>query len=211
MRDNMPKYDYFVAHEFTRQEKDDLREAIDQAFRNTQLNACYSDEEFRSGEHILKKIEDSIHATQFGIYDITTVNPNVYLELGLAKGAGRPFYIICKKGTEIRADLQGLGRIEYESYKNLTDEIKKKILPEVFKHNNNKPDNGELEIFAIYKKVRYNAKYYPKTKKVIFKEKPPKTPSGAGTAVTKHPCDGWLFWRFIDKNGKEQKLNKLRN
>ncbi len=72
-------------------------------------------------------------------------------------------------------------------------------------------DNGELEIFAIYKKVRYNAKYYPKTKKVILKEKEYKTPSGAGTAVTKHTCDGWLFWRFIDKNGKEQKLKKYRN
>lgn len=127
----MPKYDYFVAHEFTRQEKDDLREAIDRAFRETGLNASYADVEFRSGEHILKKIEDRIRATQFGIYDITNQNPDVYLELGLAKGAGRTFYIICKKGTEIRADLQGLDRIEYESYKNLTDEIKKKILPEV--------------------------------------------------------------------------------
>jgi len=124
----MEEYHYFVAHEFTTQERDDLREAIDRAFRGTGLNASYADVEFRSGEHILKKIEDRILATQFGIYDITNENPNVYLELGLAKGAGKTLYIICKKGTKIRADLQGLDRIEYESYKNLTDEIKKKII-----------------------------------------------------------------------------------
>lgn len=124
----MEEYHYFVAHEFTTQERDDLREAIDRAFKGTGLNASYADMEFRSGEHILKKIEDRILATQFGIYDITTENPNVYLELGLAKGAGKTLYIICKKGTKIRADLQGLDRIEYESYKNLTDEIQKKII-----------------------------------------------------------------------------------
>lgn len=124
----MDEYNYFVAHEFSRQERDDLRQAIDRAFRGTRLKAFYADLEVRSGEHILKKIEDRILATQFGIYDITNGNPNVSLELGLAKGAGKSLYIICKKGTNIPADLQGLDRIEYESYKSLTDEIKRKIV-----------------------------------------------------------------------------------
>ncbi len=221
MRDNVPKYDYFVAHEFTTQERDDLREAIDRAFKETGLNASYADVEFRSGEHILKKIEDRILATQFGIYDITNENPNVYLELGLAKGAGKTLYIICKKGTKIGADLEGLDRIEYGSYKNLTDEIKKKILPKVSEIKkidpNNKPDNRvriedrePIVIFANYKMKYYEAEYYSRNK-IVLKGKEYSSPSAACKAVTKKECDGWLFWRFKDKNGNEQKLDKKRN
>ncbi len=147
----MEEYHYFVAHEFTSKHRDDLREAIDQAFKGTGLNACYGDLEFRSGEHILKKIEDRILATQFGIYDITNENPNVYLELGLAKGAGKTLYIICKKGTKIRADLQGLDRIEYENCENLTDEIKKKISEKEFERINMiKAQRKTYENYTMY-------------------------------------------------------------
>lgn len=128
----MQKYHYFVAHEFSRQEKDDLREAIEEAFEGTGLNAYYADLEVRSSgtqKYILEKIRDMIFRTQFGIYDITnTKKPNVFLELGLAMAAEKPLYIICKKGTKIPADLQGLDRIEYESYKKLTKLIRTRIV-----------------------------------------------------------------------------------
>lgn len=122
------EYDYFVAHQFSNEERDDLREAIEKAFKRCGLNAYYADLEVRQ-THILEKIRDRILRTQFGIYDITnTKKPNVFIELGIAIATGKPFYIICKKGTEIPADLQGLDRIEYTSYKNLTKEIKNNIL-----------------------------------------------------------------------------------
>lgn len=122
------EYDYFVAHQFSNEERDDLREAIEKAFKRCGFNAYYADAEVRQ-THILEKIKDSILRTLFGIYDITnTKKPNVFIELGIAMAAGKPFYIICKKGTEIPADLQGLDRIEYKSYKNLTKEIKSNIL-----------------------------------------------------------------------------------
>lgn len=124
---NKEEYHYFVAHEFSAQEKDDLRESIEEAFRGTGLKAYYADMEVKQ-EHILRRIEKRIFTTQFGIYDVTTNNPNVYLELGIAIGAKKPYYIILKKGTKCLADLQGLDRIEYESYKHLTKEIKSKIV-----------------------------------------------------------------------------------
>jgi hypothetical protein len=116
----MSGYHYFVAHEFSKQDTDDLRTAIEEAFKSLELEAYYADLEVRQS-HILEKIKDMILHTQFGIYDISnTTKPNVFIELGLAMAFGKAFYIICKKGTTIPADLAGLDRIEYESYKQLT-------------------------------------------------------------------------------------------
>ena len=129
----MAEYHYFVAHEFSRQEKDDLRAAIEKAFQGTDLRAYYADIEFRN-THILSKIKERIFTTQFGIYDISNSSkPNVFIELGLAMAAEKPFYIICKKGSNIPADLAGLDRIEYESYRELTALIKAKITKTVNK------------------------------------------------------------------------------
>jgi len=122
----MPKYHFFVAYEFI---QEGIREAIEQAFKGTELKGYFADIELKgNGKHILEKIEEMIFATSFGIYDITRNNPNVSLELGLARGAKKRFYIINKKGSKIPADLRGLDRIEYENYNNLTEEIKKKIV-----------------------------------------------------------------------------------
>jgi len=122
----MQEYHYFVAHEFSKQKRDDLREAIEEAFKGSGLKAYYADIEVRQ-KHILEKIEERILKTQFGIYDVTNSNPNVSLELGIARGAKKPYYIIHERGTKLPADLEGLDRIDYESYKQLTNELKEKV------------------------------------------------------------------------------------
>lgn len=120
------EYNYFVAHEFSKQERDDLRNAIEKAFEGTGLKAYYADVEVRQS-HILEKIRDGIIENKFGIYDISTKKPNVFIELGIAMAAKKVYYIICRRGTEIPADLAGLDRIEYDSYKELTQIIKEKV------------------------------------------------------------------------------------
>ena len=75
----MDEFHYFVAHDFTMQDKDAFRNAIENAFRNTGLNAYYADLEVKQS-HILVKTRDMIYETQFGIYDITNHRPNVFLE-----------------------------------------------------------------------------------------------------------------------------------
>lgn len=107
---------------------DDLRDAIERAFNRTGLKAYYADIEIRQS-HILGKIADMIFHTQFGIFDISNpMKPNVFLELGFAMAAKKPYYLICKKGTDIPANLEGLDRIEYESYKQLSSLIKELIV-----------------------------------------------------------------------------------
>ncbi len=136
----MQEYLYFVAHEFSEQDIIDLRRAIEEAFEGTGLKPYYADLEVRpSGikKYILEKIKEMIRTTQFGIYDITNIErPNVFIELAFAMATDKPHYIICKRDKEgkinIPADLQGLDRIEYTAYGELTELIKKLIVkPEV--------------------------------------------------------------------------------
>ncbi len=128
----MAEYHYFVAHDFSKQQMDDLREAVERAFKGTGLRAYYADIEVRSASHILDKIKDMILSTKFGIYDISNdLKPNVFIELGFAMGANRPFYLVCKKGSKIPADIAGIDRLEYESYKELSELLMTRIVSEI--------------------------------------------------------------------------------
>jgi predicted nucleotide-binding protein len=119
---------YFVAHEFSAEKRDDLRRAIEEALADSGLRPYYADAELRQGHIFMDKILPKIRHTRFGIYDISNPKkPNVFLELGAAIAMGQPYFIICKSDTEIPADLQGLDRIEYQSYSHLSDQLRAKI------------------------------------------------------------------------------------
>jgi len=125
----MPYYHYFVAFDFKIPDRDNLVNAIKGAFEGTSMIGYYADLEVKAnGKHIFNKIEEMILSTEFGLYEISTNNQNVSLELGLAKGAKKRFYILAKKGTEIPSDLKGMDRIQYDDYHQLTEEIRKKIV-----------------------------------------------------------------------------------
>ena len=62
----MPVRSFFVAHQFGAEESDDLRDAIQQAFKETEFKACYADVDLHEG-HIMNKIKQAILTAQFGI------------------------------------------------------------------------------------------------------------------------------------------------
>jgi len=118
---------YFVAHEFSPAEMDDLRRAIAEALAGSGLRPYYADSEVREGHIFRDKIVPKIRATRFGIYDLSNPEkPNVFMELGAAIGMGKPYFIICRQSTKLPSDVLGLDRIEYESYAHLTRELKAK-------------------------------------------------------------------------------------
>ena len=127
------KREFFVAHEFT-EDKDDLRSAINQAVGEhiDGPTPYYADKEVRNGHIFLNKIIPRIQSAEFGIYDISTNNSNVLLELGAAMILnvlqGKPYYIICRKGTKIPANLQGIDRIEYKGFRDLTKQLRQKVV-----------------------------------------------------------------------------------
>lgn len=104
----------------------------DEAFRQTfktvgtafQIEFVYADERI-TNEHILDKISRMIQEARFSIFDISDWNPNVTLELGIARGSGRRWFIAIdpSKATgeipEAPADLRGFDRIQYSTFSEL--------------------------------------------------------------------------------------------
>jgi len=72
-----------------------------------------------STKHLLGILTSYIKAVDFCIFDISTWNPNVALEIGLAEGLGVEYYILLNRNLSrgVPADVQGLQRIEYDDPK----------------------------------------------------------------------------------------------
>jgi len=121
----------FVGHEFTEDAMDNLRQAVDSALKDSGLVTYYADKELVPNAQIfLDKILPVIHHSAFGIYDISNPEkPNVFLELGAGLARRKTCIIICKLGTNIPSNLQGLDRIEYQSFDDLKVQLRVKTKP----------------------------------------------------------------------------------
>lgn len=69
-------------------------------------------------KHLLDILRRYISQADFCFFDVSTWNPNVALELGLADGINKEYYILLnRKLTKgVPSDIQGIQRIEYSSY-----------------------------------------------------------------------------------------------
>jgi hypothetical protein len=90
-------------------------------------------------DHLLKKITNDIENSDFAIFDISGWNPNVCLELGLAQGMKKDYYIINNNSIKKDAisDIKGIERIDYNWKKKnksapLYDQIKDGIFKRQF-------------------------------------------------------------------------------
>jgi hypothetical protein len=70
-------------------------------------------------KHLMEILRKYIATADFCIFDISTWNPNVALELGLADGMDAEYYILLnrKLSQGVPADIQGIQRIEYANYR----------------------------------------------------------------------------------------------
>jgi hypothetical protein len=84
-------------------------------------------------KHLLGILTSYISAVDYCIFDISTWNPNVALEIGLAEGLGVDYYILLNRKLKknVPADIQGLQRIEYESVKSLDSDG---LIPQIVKY-----------------------------------------------------------------------------
>jgi hypothetical protein len=69
--------------------------------------------------HLLSILTTYIKAVDFCLFDLSLWNANVSLELGLAEGLGKDYYILVnsKQSKDVPSDVRGLQRIEYSSAK----------------------------------------------------------------------------------------------
>lgn len=78
---------------------------------------------------ITDEIHRSIQNSRLVIYDLTDERPNVYYELGFARGINKPLICIAREGTKLHFDVYGLKTIFFSAFweleEKLTNEIKK--------------------------------------------------------------------------------------
>jgi hypothetical protein len=114
----------FVAYSYGLYQGPDFRQVFERVARRTGSEFVFADTRFTS-EHILDKITRMIHEADFSLFDISDWNPNVTLELGVAKESGKPWYILIdpSKSTgaihEAPSDLRGFDRVQYGSFDEL--------------------------------------------------------------------------------------------
>jgi hypothetical protein len=125
----------FVAYPYSFP-KGDYRRAYNELAKAFSITFEFADERI-TNKQILDKITDMIMTSRFSLFDVTTWNANVALELGIAIGAGRDYYLLFNpshpenpKGREVPADLGGLDRIQWHSYTELEEGLTNLLVQE---------------------------------------------------------------------------------
>jgi hypothetical protein len=115
-------HQYFVAQEFSA-DRDDLIRALEAAFSEFNLEPYRADQDILPG-HILCKIAAKVQTTLFSVFELTrTQNRNVYLELGVATGLGRPFVLVKEANADVSPLTKGLDYYNIHSYVSLQREL----------------------------------------------------------------------------------------
>lgn len=125
----------FVAYPYSLP-KADYRRPFKELAKAFNVEFQFADEKI-TNKQILDKITDMIQSARFSLFDITTWNANVALELGIAIGSARDYYLLFNpenpenpQGGEVPADLGGLDRIQYRSYAELEEGLTKLFVQE---------------------------------------------------------------------------------
>ncbi|HEX2993190.1 MAG TPA: TIR domain-containing protein, partial [Anaerolineales bacterium] len=113
---------YFVGHQLTEENVKDLRMFIENVFLPKGWKPYYAEREFGS-QPILLKICQKLYFTDIGIFDLSTPNANVYMELGIALAFNKKIIVIARDGISMPPALLGLPVIYYKSYTDLTQKL----------------------------------------------------------------------------------------
>jgi len=111
----------FVACPYTPKKRFD---AFRNALKGIPLEFHFADSAIRT-RHVLDRIRRGITLTDYSLFDITDWNANVTLELGLAEGLNKDYYILFRPGhgrNEPPSDVQGIQRFQYRSLQGFSDD-----------------------------------------------------------------------------------------
>lgn len=118
----------FVAMPFKEDMSNTYFFGIQQPIHNNKLLCERIDQATFTGD-ILAEIKSKIETSTAVIADLTTQNPNVYLEVGYAWGIGKPTIFIIEENDDPRFDLQGQKHIKYnkDNLKGLQEKLTEEI------------------------------------------------------------------------------------
>jgi len=138
----------FVAHVFNQEYMDDFRRAVSEVCKQLNIVSVYADDKLINGHILQDKIYKQIEEADICLFEISeTQKPNVFIELGYAQGKNKQTVLVMKNGVVPPSDLAGIDRIEYSSFLDLEEKLKKYI-PTLELNSAEKKDSGSKE-FSI--------------------------------------------------------------
>lgn len=124
-RENLTKQ-VFVAYAYNLYDQRDYRKVYASLEKSFGIKFIFADEKI-TNMHILQKIISYIRGSDFSLFDISSWNPNVTLELGIALASSDDWYICFNPEQtdikEVPSDIRGLDRIQYTSFSELEDRL----------------------------------------------------------------------------------------
>jgi len=131
---------FFLAEPFTPEKEKERRElAVEVALKEV-LGEDFSEISLRVADKEPKDLAifcdvcRSIQSSAYGIFDISGLNPNVLLELGMTFSLGKPVFVLVKKSEEedlrkkLPSDIVWKRVIPYEEFIDITKELSKRLL-----------------------------------------------------------------------------------
>jgi len=72
---------------------------------------------------VVEKIHRDIEACGFVVADLTNERPNVYYEIGYARGLGKPVILTIGEGEKVHFDIAGQKRITWKGHVDLREQL----------------------------------------------------------------------------------------
>jgi hypothetical protein len=104
---------------------DDYKAAVMEVCKNAGFHAVRTDSRPAANTHqIIDGIHDHIQTCGFVIADLTHERPNVYYEIGYAKGLNKKLVLTSKKDSVVHFDLHGYNRVVWTGSENLKKQLR---------------------------------------------------------------------------------------
>ena len=84
-------------------------------------------DESESLERIVPRVERGIRGSAFVIADVSEQSPNVFYELGFARGLGKPLIMTVRKGNKLPFDVADIPAIEWKILEDLREGLRKRL------------------------------------------------------------------------------------
>jgi hypothetical protein len=122
----MARLNVFVACPYMLFPLDDYKAVFAAIKKSYDVDFRFADEQI-TNQHVLAKITTYIRDADISLFDITGWNPNVALELGIAVGLGRRYFILLNhkldQNKDVPSDIKGIDRVQYSSNSELEAKI----------------------------------------------------------------------------------------
>ena len=117
----------FVAMPFADEMSDVFHYGIQGAVNSAGILAERADLSSFTGD-VMEWVRTRISSANLVIADLTSANPNVYLEVGYAWGRGVPTVLLVKSSTDLKFDVRGQRSIVYSSIKDLEQKLANELI-----------------------------------------------------------------------------------